>query len=85
MPHCQPVRYDFRYGLPDGAAFPHETWRRLLARWARAVSVQELHYGPPEGYAPLRQAIASYLHGRVPWCVSRSRSLWSTARSKRSI
>jgi GntR family transcriptional regulator / MocR family aminotransferase len=61
MPHCQPVRYDFRYGLPDGAAFPHDTWRRLLARWTRAVSVQALHYGPPEGYAPLRQAIASYL------------------------
>ena len=61
VPHCQPVHYDFRYGLPDGAAFPHETWRRLLARWARAVSVQDLHYGPPEGYAPLRQAIADYL------------------------
>jgi GntR family transcriptional regulator/MocR family aminotransferase len=61
VPHGQPVHYDFRYGLPDGAAFPHETWRRLLARWARAVSVQELHYGPPEGYAPLRQAIAAYL------------------------
>src|SRR5262249_290868 len=61
VPHCHPVRYDFRYGLPDAAAFPHETWRRLLARWARAVSIQELHYGPPEGYAPLRQAIAAYL------------------------
>jgi GntR family transcriptional regulator/MocR family aminotransferase len=61
VPHCQPVHYDLRYGLPDAAAFPHETWRRLLARWARAVSVQELHYGPPEGYAPLRQAIAGYL------------------------
>src|SRR5215471_18269200 len=59
--HCHPVHYDFRYGLPDAAAFPHETWRRLLARWARAVSVQDLHYGPPEGYAPLRQAIADYL------------------------
>lgn len=23
--HAQPVRYDFRYGLPDVMAFPHET------------------------------------------------------------
>src|SRR5215467_13424802 len=61
VPHCQPVHYDFRYGLPDVAAFPHETWRRLLARRARALSMQALHYGPPEGYAPLREAIASYL------------------------
>jgi len=61
VPHCHPVRYDFRYGLPDAAAFPHETWRRLLARWARAVSMPGLHYGPPEGYTPLRQAIAGYL------------------------
>ena len=59
--HCQPVYYDFRYGLPDVAAFPHDTWRRLLARRARATSMQALHYGPPEGYAPLREAIASYL------------------------
>ena len=61
VPHCQPERYDFRYGLPDVAAFPHEIWRRLLARWARDVSVQALHYGPPEGYAPLRETIAGYL------------------------
>src|SRR2546422_616969 len=61
LPHCHPVRYDFRYGLPDVAAFPHETWRRLLARRARTVSVSALHYGPPEGYAPLREAIAAYL------------------------
>jgi GntR family transcriptional regulator / MocR family aminotransferase len=56
-----PVRYDFRYGLPDVAAFPHETWRRLLARRARTVSVSALHYGPAEGYAPLREAIAAYV------------------------
>ena len=61
LPHCHPVRYDFRYGLPDVAAFPHETWRRLLARRARGVSMPALHYGPPEGYAPLREAIAAYL------------------------
>lgn len=55
------LRYDFRYGLPDVASFPHEIWRRLLARRARAASVQALHYGAAEGYEPLRHAIAGYL------------------------
>src|SRR5262249_60158177 len=49
LPHCQPVRYDFRYGLPDVEAFPHETWRRLLARRARTGSVPGPHSGAPGG------------------------------------
>jgi GntR family transcriptional regulator/MocR family aminotransferase len=59
--HRYAVRYDFRYGLPAVEEFPHAIWRRLLARCARAVSPEALHYGPPEGHAPLRQAIADYL------------------------
>ena len=55
------VRYDFRYGLPPVEEFPHETWRRILARRARAASLATLRYGPPEGYGPLREAIAAYL------------------------
>jgi GntR family transcriptional regulator/MocR family aminotransferase len=55
------VRYDFRYGLPAVEEFPHDIWRRLLARRARSVSLRSLHYGPPEGYRPLREAIADYL------------------------
>jgi GntR family transcriptional regulator/MocR family aminotransferase len=56
-----PIQYDFRYGTPAYADFPHETWRRLLARRARAISVRSLSYGPAEGYPPLREAIAAYL------------------------
>lgn len=55
------LRYDFRYGAPAVEEFPHETWRRLLARRARNVSLRSLHYGPPQGYLPLREAIAAYL------------------------
>jgi GntR family transcriptional regulator / MocR family aminotransferase len=55
------ARYDFRYGLAPVEEFPHETWRRILARRARVASVRSLQYGPPEGYGPLREAVASYL------------------------
>ena len=55
------VRYDFRYGLPPVEEFPHETWRRILARRARAASLKSLRYGPPEGIDALRNAIAGYL------------------------
>lgn len=55
------VRYDFRYGLPPVEEFPHETWRRMLARRARSASLRSLRYGPPEGHEGLREAIAGYL------------------------
>ena len=60
-PRPASVRYDFRYGLPAVEEFPHEIWRRLLARRARSASLRSLRYGPPEGYGPLREAIADYL------------------------
>jgi GntR family transcriptional regulator/MocR family aminotransferase len=60
-PYTYTVPYDFRYGLPDVAQFPHEIWRRLLARRARAASRHSFHYGPPAGHTPLRDAIADYL------------------------
>jgi GntR family transcriptional regulator / MocR family aminotransferase len=55
------LRYDFRYGLPAVEHFPHETWRRLLARRARATSIRTLWYGPAVGFGPLREAIAAHL------------------------
>ncbi len=55
------LRYDFRYGLPAVEHFPHETWRRLLARRARATSIRTLWYGPAVGFGPLREAIATHL------------------------
>jgi GntR family transcriptional regulator/MocR family aminotransferase len=55
------LQFDFRYGLPAVEEFPHQVWRRLLARRARAASLSSLQYGSPEGYGPLRAAIADYL------------------------
>ncbi len=56
-----PIRWDFRYGSPSVAEFPHEIWRRLLARRARRASVRSLGYGRTEGEPALREAIADYL------------------------
>ncbi|HJW68338.1 MAG TPA: GntR family transcriptional regulator, partial [Candidatus Binatia bacterium] len=55
-----PLPYDFRYGRPAYGDFPHEAWRRVLARCARRASLRALDYGSPEGFAPLREAIAGY-------------------------
>jgi GntR family transcriptional regulator / MocR family aminotransferase len=57
----QGLGYDFRYGLPVADAFPFNLWRKLVASEARRTSADSLSYGPPEGHAPLRKAIAEYL------------------------
>lgn len=61
-PSAAAIRYDFRYGLPASADFPHAVWRRLLTRCARAMAPEDFGYGAPQGYLPLRQAIADYVH-----------------------
>jgi len=55
-----PLPYDFRYGRPASGDFPHDAWRRVLARCARRASQESLDYGVPEGLASLRAAIADY-------------------------
>jgi GntR family transcriptional regulator / MocR family aminotransferase len=55
------TQYDFRYGMPVADAFPLKVWGRLVAAQARLTSASSLGYGPPEGQAPLREAIANYL------------------------
>jgi GntR family transcriptional regulator/MocR family aminotransferase len=53
--------YDFRYGVPSMEDFPHTVWRGIVSRRMRAGSQEGMAYGPPEGHAPLRQALAAYL------------------------
>lgn len=53
--------YDFRLGCPSFVDFPRSTWCRLLGRRVRRVRVRDLDYGPPEGQAELREAIAAHL------------------------
>jgi GntR family transcriptional regulator/MocR family aminotransferase len=55
------LAYDFRYGRPSFADFPHAVWDRTLARRAKRPSVGDLDYGAPEGAAALRKELADYL------------------------
>jgi GntR family transcriptional regulator/MocR family aminotransferase len=59
-PDGSSVPFDFRYGRP-GLDFPLLTWRRVLARRLRRLSLEECDYGSPRGSEDLRDAIASYL------------------------
>ena len=51
----------FRLGVPEHRLFPHETWRRLVARSLRDWSRQPFGYPPTEGVPALREAIARHL------------------------
>lgn len=51
----------FCAGSPDLRAFPVETWRQIGARLLRRNGAALMGYGDPQGYAPLREAIAGYL------------------------
>lgn len=51
----------FQSGVPALDAFPFETWAKLAARHWRRPANSLLSYGEPQGHAPLRRAIASYL------------------------
>ncbi|MCE9666401.1 PLP-dependent aminotransferase family protein [Myxococcus stipitatus] len=52
--------FDFRVGVPDGALFPFETWRRLVARQLRASALTAA-YGEPAGHPALREAVARHV------------------------
>lgn len=56
----EPVR-PFQTGVPALDAFPFDTWSKLSARHWRRPADTLLGYGEPQGHAPLRRAIASYL------------------------
>ena len=53
----------FATGVPAVDQFPVDLWHRLLSRRSRRVSRENLCYGDPAGYRPLREAIATYLAG----------------------
>jgi len=63
LPASRPagLRYDFRYGLPPADGFPYTLWRKKMGGRLRRMSQQDMQYAPPEGYGPLREAIAAYL------------------------
>lgn len=51
----------FQTGVPALDSFPFDTWSKLVARHWRRPDKSLLGYGEPQGHAPLRRAIASYL------------------------
>jgi len=70
-PRRPSLAFDFRYGRPSFADFPHATWCRILARRARHSTIRDLDYGPPEGALALREVLADYLHrARAVNCTS---------------
>lgn len=61
MSHAvHPVRA-FRTGVPALDAFPHAVWGQISSRLWRRAPRALLAYGLPNGYEPLRRAIAHYL------------------------
>jgi len=52
----------FAAGNADLRAFPLAQWQQLINQQLRYQGQSLLGYGDPQGYAPLRQAIADYLH-----------------------
>jgi GntR family transcriptional regulator / MocR family aminotransferase len=51
----------FRVSLPALDLFPQKIWARLVTRHARGMSIEQMAYGDPAGYLPLRHAVADYL------------------------
>jgi GntR family transcriptional regulator/MocR family aminotransferase len=51
----------FQSGIPALDAFPFDIWSKLVTRHWRRPADSLLSYGEPQGHAPLRRAIASYL------------------------
>jgi GntR family transcriptional regulator/MocR family aminotransferase len=51
----------FLPGLPDLRLFPRRAWNRTYARTVEYARDKDFSYGPPEGCAPLREALAGFL------------------------
>lgn len=61
-PQPQPERRRaFHPGVPAFDAFPIEVWANLISRRWHSLSSEQLVYGDPAGYLPLREAISKYL------------------------
>jgi GntR family transcriptional regulator / MocR family aminotransferase len=58
---ARPARFDFRTGIPDASLFPHEAWRRLMARQLRSEATGATVYDNPAGNRRLREAIARHI------------------------
>jgi GntR family transcriptional regulator/MocR family aminotransferase len=55
------AQFDFRTGRPDALLFPHDQWRRLVARQLRSDVVREGIFGDPPGHQGLRESIVRHI------------------------
>lgn len=55
------LRTPFSISTPALDAFPQKLWAQLVSRQARKLSVDDLGYGDPAGYRPLREAVAAHV------------------------
>ncbi len=55
------ITYDFRFGHPDVAQFPHHIWQRLSGRAMRQAIRRGEEAGPPEGLQVLREAVVHHV------------------------
>jgi GntR family transcriptional regulator/MocR family aminotransferase len=53
--------FEFRCGLCDASLFPHDAWRRLMARQLRAEAKGAIVYDIPAGNRRLREAIVRHI------------------------
>ncbi|NUR69474.1 MAG: PLP-dependent aminotransferase family protein [Hamadaea sp.] len=60
-PPTEPVRIDFRPGIPDLSSFPREQWSRALRRACREAPSDLLGSLDPYGDPTLREVLAAYL------------------------
>ena len=51
----------FQNGLTAVEEFPFDIWARIASRWQRNPTRHVLGYGDPQGYRPLREAVAAHL------------------------
>ena len=56
-----PILWDFKTGQPDLSLFPWKLWSQMVHNAANSLSVQQLTYSGPKGYAPLCEEIALWL------------------------
>ena len=52
----------FAPGVPETRSFPLQTWERLQRQVVKEHGTRALLHSPPQGMAPLRQAIADYVN-----------------------
>lgn len=52
----------FAPGVPETRSFPLQTWERLERQVLKEYGTRVLLHSPPQGMAPLRQAIADYVN-----------------------